>query len=235
MSKRAMYGKAMLLITLKPQVASETFNEIFANRGLGRDTGPNAENAAKAILMDESEISGLPHQQVMANSPPRFHAVYQLRSDGNDFEHLGAGIADAVSQLEDWIDRGRSALLLGTEVAITQGWGPIKVVMPLRRRADMTHDDFMQSWYGRHANIGEAVEGVRYRQNHVDAEATRRLSRATGITFEELDGLAESFFPTPEAAVKLMNQPQVAVDAIEDEKAFIDHSRSHFGFYRVLT
>ncbi len=231
----AMHGKAILLINLKPGVSRQDFKAFFASDRCGRDTGPEDEDAAKAILMDKSEIADLPHQVLMAESPKPFDAAYQLRSaDTGQLENLSAGIAEVVEQLDEWLDRSRSALLVGTEVAITRGWGPIKIIMPLRRWPEQSHDEFMQNWYGRHASIGEAVEGVRYRQNHVDADATNRLSKTTGITFEELDGVTESFFLTTKDAIDVMSRPEVAVDAIEDEKQFIDHSRSQFGFYRVL-
>lgn len=235
MSERVKHGKAMLLISLKPDASRQDFQDFYSSDACGKNTGTHDEDTAKSLLMDESEIAGLPHQVLMAGSPPPFDAVYQLRSsDTRDLELLGAGIAEMVEQLNEWIDRSRSALLVGTEVAITRGWGPIRVVMPLRRRPELSHDDFMQSWYGRHASIGEAVDGVRYRQNHVDPEATTRLSKATGITFEALDGVTESFFPTAKDAIDIMVRPEVAVDAIEDEKQFIDHRRSQFGFYRLV-
>ena len=235
MSERAVVGKAMLLINLKQGASSRDFRTFFESQDFGAGLERDDITAVKSILMDSSEISGLPHQVLMADSPEPFAAVYQLTSpDTDDLAALAGGIQQAVGQLADWIDISDSALLVGTEVAITRGSGPIEIVMPLRRRRDISHDEFMQSWYGRHTSIGESVEGVRYRQNHVDAGATTRLSEEIGIGSEPLDGVTESFFLTAEDAVKIMGQPHIASEAIEDEKLFIDHSRSQFGFYTIL-
>ncbi len=234
MSDWVKCSKAILLINLKPGLSREDFTPVFTSERLDQTTDTGDVHASRAVRIDETEIGGLPHQVLMADSPAPFDAAYQLRSaDTGGLQGLSDGIVEVVKQLDKWLDRERSALLVGTEVAITRGGGPIEIIMPLRRVPHQTHDEFMENWYGRHASIGEAVDGVRYRQNHVDTEATRCLSARTGIEFEPLDGITESFFDSAEDAINIMSRQEVAVDAIEDEKQFIDHSRSHFGFYRI--
>lgn len=228
-------AKAMLFVNVNRAATRQEFGSCFLDDECGSGVTHKNVCPAKCILMGPSEIAGLPHQILMADSPPPFDAVYQLRSaDTNSLEILSDGIQEVVEQLNDWIDRSTSALLVGTEIAITPGSGPIEIIMPLRRRREMSHDDFMHSWFIQHATLSEDVKGVRYRQNHVDAHATNRLSQATGIVSQEIDGITEAFFLTPEEALDLMSQPHVAKEAIEDEKRFIDHSRSQFGFYRIV-
>ena len=72
---------------------------------------------------------------------------------------------------------------------------------------------------------------MRYRQNHVDAAATTALSARVG---QPMDGLTESYLVTIDEAVEMFTRDEVAVGAIDDEKRFIDHSRSQFGFYRTV-
>ncbi|RVQ65552.1 hypothetical protein EKN06_13465 [Croceicoccus ponticola] len=121
----------------------------------------------------------------------------------------------------------------GREVAITAGDGPILVVMPLRRLASLDRSGFMQMWFGGHAQLGEEVAGVRYRQNHIDVTAATELGERVGSVAEPLDGLAESYFDTLDDAVAIMSQTSVTVDAIVDERRFIDHSRSRFALYET--
>ncbi len=131
----------------------------------------------------------------MTERPAPFPTVYQIRSNDDErLESLCDAFEAVVSQLDQWIDQDRSALLVGAEVAITRGSGPIELIIPLRRQRNVTHDEFMKEWYERHTNIGESVVGVRYRQNHVDADSTGKLSKSTAIAFEEIDGVTESFF-----------------------------------------
>jgi len=47
------------------------------------------------------------------------------------------------------------------------------------------------------------------------------------------DGIAECLFPDLAAFHAQMARAEVAVEALEDEKNFIDHARSTFGLFRV--
>lgn len=177
----------------------------------------------------------LPHQQVMANSPKPFDFAYQLSAD--DADALGAmeGAVVALGEaLGALVDVGNALVLVGREIAITSGDGPIYNIMPLRRIPALSHAEFMHHWYDRHASLGEGVEGVRYRQNHVDHAATGALAERMGLAFEPLDGLTESYFDSVDAAVAILSQEDVAVGAIEDERRFIHHDRSQFAIYETL-
>lgn len=225
----------MLLINLKGSAPTADFEGFYSRSQVARGLESGDARAEKAILLGPGELEHLPHQVLMRNSPPPFAALFQLRSpSGEKTDRLAEGILAVVTQLSEWIDRKRSALLVGSEVSITSGWGPIKIGMVLRRYPNHSHQEFMQHWFGRHAALGEAVEGVRYRQDHVDLDQTNALAQAAGIEFEEIDGVTESFFASTQEASRIMRRPDVADGAIADEKRFIDHSRSHFGFYRII-
>jgi hypothetical protein len=125
-------------------------------------------------------------------------------------------------------------VLVGKEIAITRGDGPIYNIMPLRRLSALSHEAFMHHWFDRHAALGEGVEGVRYRQNHVDYPGTEALAGRMGLFFAPMDGLTESYFDSVDAAMAILSQEDVSVGAIEDEKLFIDHDRSQFGLYETV-
>lgn len=234
MTQGARYGKAMLLVNVRKSVSRQEFKAFFLNVDCNSAVDRENFSAAKCVLMDPSEIAGLPHQRLMAHSPPPFDAAYQLRSSHADsLAALADGIQEVVEQLSAWINRTTSAVLVGTEIAITQGSGPIEIIMPLRRQRELSPDDFMHNWFIQHAALSDDVQGVRYRQSHVDIDATNRLAQAVGIGLGDIDGVTEAFFLSSEEALMVMSQPQVANEAIEDEKRFIDHGRSQFGFYRV--
>ena len=229
MTQRARSGKAILLIALKKEEPAKAFEETF------RKEAEKSRDGAEAwsLPIGEDEIPRIAHQVLMADSPPPFDAVVQLRSDGATTPLVNR-LAEIAEQLDTWIDKSRSVVLIGEEIKITIGDGPVLIVMPLRRLPALSHEQFMSHWFERHADLGEAVEGVRYRQNHVDYAATNTLAERLGFNFEPLDGLTESYFGSAEEAFALMSREEVAVGAIEDEKQFIDHFRSHFGFYRTL-
>jgi hypothetical protein len=182
-----------------------------------------------------SGMPKLPHEIVMAKSPAPFDVVYQLSSaEKADLPVVIDAIVAMAKALGDGFDRASSAVLVGQEIAITRGDGPIYNIMPLRRLPALSHEEFMHHWFDRHATLGEGVEGVRYRQNHVDYPATERLAAQTGLVFEPMDGLTESYFDSTAAVVELLSREEVAVGAIDDERLFIDHDRSQFGVNRII-
>lgn len=190
-----------------------------------------AQRAARRV----TDMPVIPHQVVMAGSPRPFDAAYQLSSqDAGALPAMTQAVAEMVQTLGSDIERGSAAVLVGREIAITRGDGPIYNIMPLRRLPAMSHEEFMHHWFDRHATLGEGVEGVRYRQNHVDYPATEALAAQIGFTFEPMDGLTESYFDSVDAAVAILSQKEVEIDAIEDEKRFIDHARSQFGLYETV-
>jgi len=177
----------------------------------------------------------LPHQLVMARSPKPFDFAWQLSSaDEGALAAMEAAIVAMADAVGTMIDRSHAAVLVGKEIAITRGDGPIYNIMPLRRLPALDHATFMHHWFDRHAALGEGVEGVRYRQNHVDYPPTEALAARLGLDFAPMDGLTESYFDSVDAAVAILSQEDVAVGAIDDERRFIDHDRSQFALYETV-
>lgn len=232
MTKRIRRKKASLLIALKTDAERQVFAAAFRKEAKG---GAAGMEQAWSLLVPAGEMPRIAHQILMQDSPAPFDAVVQFWADSAAaVPALSDEIAAIARRLDAWIDRARSAVLVGEEISITTGHGPVLIVMPLRRLPQLSHAQFMEHWFERHADLGEAVEGVRYRQNHVDSAATDALAQRVGFRFEPMDGLTESYFLSTDEAVGLMSRDDVAVGAIADEKRFIDHSRSQFGFYRTL-
>jgi hypothetical protein len=234
MGNRPALRKATLLLHWRPDLPVERGRAALASH-LSSAPLPQNVDHWRAVLLDSTDMPVVPHQVLMKDSPAPFDAVFHLVSaDRASTALMSDALVRVVEALDSVIDRSRSVVLVSDQVAITPGDGPIQIAMLLRRPRGMDHAEFMEHWYGRHADIGEAVEGVRYRQNHVDFAATAALTPRTGIEFEEVDGLTESYYLTTDEAYGIMTHPDVAVGAIADEKRFIDHARSQFGFYRRL-
>ncbi|GGC33616.1 hypothetical protein GCM10011371_21290 [Novosphingobium marinum] len=190
---------------------------------------------AQRLARRVTDMPLIPHQKVMADSPKPFDIAYQLSSENDaDRDAMVLAVAAMAETIAAHIDKGHAAVLVGREIAITRGDGPIYNIMPLRALPGMTHDEFMHHWFDRHATLGEGVDGVRYRQNHVDYPPTEDLAARIGLSFEPMDGLTESYFDSVDAAVEILSQETVAVDAIEDERRFIHHPRSQFGIYETV-
>jgi len=54
-----------------------------------------------------------------------------------------------------------------------------------------------------------------------------------GVGINDFEGTAEGSYESLDDFLKIMSLPEVAQRALEDEKKFIDHSRSSIGLYHV--
>jgi len=225
MADSAPTRKLVLLLSARAD-ALAPFRERFA--ALAATAGPAERWSLK---LDEREHVHLPHMDIMQEVPPYDAVVEFIGVDPSEVEPAAARI---VSELRPLLDAARSNAAVIDEYAITQGDGPVFCVLALRRYPTMDRATFMEAWFGRHAKLGEKVEGVRYRQNHAELASSAALASRLGLTGKEIDGMALSYFIDPAESVKILASPAVAVGAIEDERRFIDHPRSQFGLYRTI-
>jgi uncharacterized protein (TIGR02118 family) len=109
----------------------------------------------------------------------------------------------------------------------------IKLVFVLRRRPELTRDEFQTYWREQHAPLvrshADALGVRRYVQVHTlpdDLHAPLRLSRGAPDAY---DGVAELWFDSLEAigaSVATDEGRAAAAELLEDERRFIDHARS---------
>jgi hypothetical protein len=155
--------------------------------------------------------------------------------DGSAPEVLLDAVDGLGAELEDWVDPAASAALLGTEHAIVPGDGQVAIVFPLRRLATLTESGFKDYWLNTHADVGRAVPGLRgYRQFHADPELSKAAAARAGFGVSDFDGVAEGYYADRAEFTKVMSQPEVVQTALEDERRFIDHSRSPASLVRTV-
>jgi uncharacterized protein (TIGR02118 family) len=110
----------------------------------------------------------------------------------------------------------------------------IKLVFTVRRREDLSRDEFQRYWRERHAplvkSLAEALAIRRYVQTHArDTELDETLAGARGSEPRFYDGVAELWWDSLEelAAAAASEAGQAAGAALlEDERRFIDLARS---------
>jgi len=105
----------------------------------------------------------------------------------------------------------------------------IKVIYCLRRKPSLSLEEFQQHWLEHHSQLVKRVKTLRrYVQLHTLANDPIReaMAQAGASGLETFDGIAIVWFDSLEAMqAGLANDPAVAA-ALEDEKFFIDQSRS---------
>jgi uncharacterized protein (TIGR02118 family) len=110
----------------------------------------------------------------------------------------------------------------------------IKLVFSLRRRPEMTREEFQDYWRDRHAPLvarhAEALRIRRYVQTHASSsEFAAAQSAARGSEPDEYDGEAELWWDSLDDVIAAASTPagqQAAIELLEDERRFIDLERS---------
>jgi uncharacterized protein (TIGR02118 family) len=110
----------------------------------------------------------------------------------------------------------------------------IKLVFSLRRRPEMTREEFQAYWRDQHAPLvarhAEALRIRRYVQTHARAsEVAAAQSAARGSEPDVYDGQAELWWDSLDdvvAAVSTAAGQQAAGELLEDERRFIDLAQS---------
>lgn len=109
----------------------------------------------------------------------------------------------------------------------------IKLVMCLCRHPDMTHEEFQDYWLNKHGpffkNNAADMRAKRYVQSlTVDTPLNEGMRQSRGM-LAEYDGVAEVWFESEEDLMEAMSSTEgqkLSAALLEDERNFIDHSKS---------
>jgi uncharacterized protein (TIGR02118 family) len=110
----------------------------------------------------------------------------------------------------------------------------IKLVFSLRRRPEMTREEFQSYWRDRHAPLvarhAEALRIRRYVQTHARSSGMGAAqSAARGSEADAYDGQAELWWDSLDDVAAAVSTPagrQAAIELLEDERRFIDLEHS---------
>jgi len=110
----------------------------------------------------------------------------------------------------------------------------IKLVFCLRRRADLSREEFQRHWRETHAPLvrerGSALAIRRYVQVHtLPAGTSAALAASRAVEEDEYDGVAELWWDSAESLAAAVSTPEgqrAGAELLEDERRFIDLARS---------
>lgn len=111
---------------------------------------------------------------------------------------------------------------------------PVVITMMLRRRPQLSFEQFDEHWRGQHAELlmrhRELLRFTRYLQLPASLPGlTTAMGRSRGLA-EPFDGIAEMWFDSAEELQAAGRDPaaaQVFEQVLADERRFIDLQRSH--------
>ena len=109
----------------------------------------------------------------------------------------------------------------------------IKLTFCLRRRPELSRDEFQRMWREEHAPLvrrhAETLGIRRYVQTHTTTTPFNDALRGSRSAPEEFDGVAELWWDSLEAAAQAASTPEgakAAAELLADEQRFIDHANS---------
>ncbi|WP_167669984.1 EthD domain-containing protein [Nocardia mikamii] len=119
--------------------------------------------------------------------------------------------------------------------ADTPTGGQVKLVCVLRRRLDMTPDQFNDYWLNVHAPIAikalTTLGATRYIQSHTIDTALNTTIAASHNTGPAYDGITEVWFPSEQELIAAIATPagiQANQTLADNEKEFVDLPRSSY-------
>ena len=109
----------------------------------------------------------------------------------------------------------------------------IKLVMCLCRHPDITREEFAEYWLNKHGPFfqenARILRAKKYVQSHtIDTPLNEGMRDSRGMQ-PEYDGVAEVWFESEEDLMEAMGTPEgqkLSAELLEDEKNFVDHSKS---------
>lgn len=109
----------------------------------------------------------------------------------------------------------------------------IKLVMCLRRKSDLTREQFQDYWLNQHGPFFQKNAGTmrakRYVQSHtVDSPLNDGMRESRGMQ-PDYDGVAEVWFESESDLMEAMGSPEgqaLSEALLKDEGNFVDHSKS---------
>jgi hypothetical protein len=126
-----------------------------------------------------------------------------------------AGSVDGIGQrLGALIDRDRSSAVVGTDLVILDGGGPVQLFYCMRRAPDTTHEAFCDFWAKQHTKIATTTPGLSgYRQLHASLPHSRLAAAAAGLPVSEINGVALEWFRAMDGFVSAVGGPAEFTEA----------------------
>jgi hypothetical protein len=169
--------------------------------------------------LEELVGNGLPP----ADSPvpiTSFDAVMEVHlPEAADPEVVVSALGGLCERLGPAVQPAKSAVVVGVNHLVIDGWGPLRLFYCLRRPATLSHQEFCDFWLGRlveHTRRTPRKSG--YRQLHADPDLTARASAAAGLAVDDVDGIALEWYPDVEGlwvASRWAADPDVPLIATE--------------------
>jgi hypothetical protein len=139
-----------------------------------------------------------------------FCAVLEVSCPAADggLDELARSVDGIGLRLESLIDRERSLAVVGTDLALIDGGGPVQLFYCMRRSSDTTHESFCEFWAQQHKKIAITTPALTgYRQLHASLNHSSVAAQSAGVPESEIDGVALEWFAAMDGFVSAVGGP----------------------------
>lgn len=106
------------------------------------------------------------------------------------------------------MDAHQSQIVIGRDLVIVDGGGPVQLVYAMRRAEGTEHQEFSRFWAEQHTKIATSTPGLAgYRQLHADLALSAKAAAVAGFAASEIDGVALEWFPSLDAFAGAVGGP----------------------------
>lgn len=217
--------EVQLHLRCRPDLSPEAMETALARQDAGR--APSSFWAMRRL--PDNALPALAHAAGRHPALPDY-----IVSLGEGEEAATDAIALAAALMPLLALEGSSLALMDRHV-ILPGRDRIRLFFGLRRLLGLTLGEFHDYWLNHHADYGRRmIPPYSYHQLHARPRLAAALAAAAGLPASDLDGSVEVDFPDVDALVRQLSRPDVAQDALADERRFIDHGRSMIWGYELI-
>ncbi|KAL1739827.1 hypothetical protein HDZ31DRAFT_47477 [Schizophyllum fasciatum] len=108
----------------------------------------------------------------------------------------------------------------------------VRMAILVKRRKDMSYDDFADYWLNHHAKVFMSTRIVhkcllRYEQMHISAGTAKAWNELKGIPITNFDGIAMFEAESYEDIQEMWDSEEYQTVIYPDELQFVDHENSH--------
>jgi len=156
----------------------------------------------------------------------RYSTTLEVR--GGSEQAIAERVPELLSDFEDIAHPDLCTALLGEEhTFIEPGGAPLRYQYLMRRNAEFDHAGYIRHYRDVHSRFGIATPAIEgYVQFHVDPEGSRRLAARTGAGLFGVDSVTQLHMRSVEKFIEAISASTVGIDAMEDEKHFVDRENS---------
>jgi hypothetical protein len=133
------------------------------------------------------------------------------------------------ARLTDVAHLDLSAALLGVDdpVVPAENPAPVRLQYLMRRRADLSHAQYLAHYREIHAEFGRRTPGIRsYTQFQIDPEASRSAAASLGFGISQVDSITELQLESADTFLSAISGWADGPKAIADERNFVDRRNS---------